>query len=243
MFAISTPKRMYYLQADNQMDMTTWIEAIERAKAEQLLYDADDDTSSIGRDQAYASDVTQQPYGAAYQHLHQRKRSSGGDIGVRRLSGGVSLERRQSGISGHAHVPPVDIPRPSMRPELSHLSISAHTAGSGEHGLSSYSTGYTYPMSPVSTQHAQMHLAEGLASSEDEDDPSVADELASARFEEDRNRTILDGYLLKLGRNKVCKELHIFCRHCAHGSFLFLFLGAGLEKTILCTANRFSFIL
>lgn len=215
MFAISTPKRMYYLQAENQTDMASWIEAIERAKAEQLLYDADDDTSSIGRDQAYASDVTQPAYGAAYQHLHQRRRSSGGDVGVRRLSGGVSLERRQSGIGGHTHVPPVDIPRPNMRPEPSHLSISAHTAGSGEHGLSSYSTGHTYPMSPISTQHAQMHLAEGLASSEDEDDPSIADELANARFEEDRNRTILDGYLLKLGRNKVwqmsCQNTYVFC--------------------------------
>ncbi|KAI9489853.1 hypothetical protein BDB00DRAFT_595624 [Zychaea mexicana] len=252
MFAISTPKRMYYLQADNQHELDGWIAAIEHAKAELALYGADDDdASSVGRDQAFAKDVISsyksqhsQQQQQQQQQKHQRRRSSGADSSsgmMRRrpssttTGGGPAslssqLDQRPSGVGAggggntthmisHAHVPPVDIPKPSthnnnnnnnhlhhhQRPEPFHLntSISAGGASSSlEQGLGSYSTGQTYPLSPVSDHQAQMHVADALASSEDDDEYSWTDDMANVQQEENRNRVLIDGYLLKLGRNK-----------------------------------------
>lgn len=81
-------------------------------------------------------------------------------------------------------MPPVDIPK----------------ARAAEEGLSSYSTSHTYPLSPLSDQ-GQLHV-DGLASSDDDEEYSFTDEL-NVHHEETRNRVLIDGYLLKLGRNKV----------------------------------------
>lgn len=205
MFAISTPKRMYYVQADNQEDMVSWIEAIERTKTEHLLYDADDDASSVSRDQAYARNVINS-YQAHHAAREQQRRISAhrgvhdgtSILSSRRLSGdvGASSDRRSS---GHARVPPLDIPKANGKQHTEPPPRSGDNQG-----LSPYSTGYTYPLSPDSDQQAQIHMAEGLASSEDDEEEYEWNEtLASVQEEENRNRVLIDGYLLKLGRNKV----------------------------------------
>ncbi|KAF7729240.1 hypothetical protein EC973_004770 [Apophysomyces ossiformis] len=189
-FAIITPKRMYYVQAQDQQDMNSWFEAIERTKAELRLYDADDDASSVDRDQEFAKDVV-----SSYQSnhtanmLHQRRRSSGGVYDAsRRPSAGHIVTSPVNERSTHVNVPPVDIPK-----------ARAHAAAEG---LSSYSTGHTYPLSPSSDSQVQQHMAEGLASSEDEEDYSWNYDIANVQQEETRNRVLIEGYLLKLGRNK-----------------------------------------
>ncbi|KAG0170063.1 hypothetical protein DFQ28_002588 [Apophysomyces sp. BC1034] len=189
-FAIITPKRMYYVQAKDQQDMNAWFEAIERTKAELRLYDADDDASSVDRDQEFAKDVI-----SSYQSnhtanmLHQRRRSSGGVYDTtRRPSAGCIATSPVNERPGHVNVPPVDIPK-----------ARAHAAAEG---LSSYSTGHTYPLSPSSDSQAQQHVAEGLASSEDEEDYNWEYDIANVQQEETRNRVLIEGYLLKLGRNK-----------------------------------------
>jgi hypothetical protein len=51
-----------------------------------------------------------------------------------------------------------------------------------------------------------MHLGEDAMSSEDEDyryDESTNSTVAAVEKEGDKNRVIFEGYLLKLGRNKV----------------------------------------
>ncbi|KAI8142672.1 hypothetical protein BJV82DRAFT_613837 [Fennellomyces sp. T-0311] len=207
MFAISTPKRMYYLQADNQHELDGWIAAIEQTKAELVLYDADDDQSSLGRDQAFAKDVISSykshHTAPAKPTTHQRRRSSGADSSIRRPSAASTSDRKPSGVD-NAHVPPVDIPKSTRhRPEPFHLNTATAAASASlEHGLGSYSTTQTYPLSPISDHQAQLHVADALASSEDDDEYSWTDDMANVQQEENRNRILIDGYLLKLGRNK-----------------------------------------
>ena len=225
MFAISTPKRMYYLQADNQHELDSWIAAIEQTKSELALYDADDDESLIGRDQAFAKDIVssykstgstssqqqqQQPVSPTFSQ--QRRRQSSGSAGSS-MVGSFQLDRRSSTNVSHTMPPPVDIPQKHHRPEpfhinTTHLVGSTGSSSSLEHqhhpGLSSYATGQTYPLSPISDHQAQIHVADALASSEDDDDEySWTDDMANVQQEETRNRVLIDGYLLKLGRNKV----------------------------------------
>ncbi|EIE88142.1 hypothetical protein RO3G_12853 [Rhizopus delemar RA 99-880] len=146
-FAFVTPKRMYYVQANDQNDMNDWFYFINQAKEEQKLYDLDD-TSSIDRDQEFAKDVI-----SSYKsnHLLQQKKSN----------------------ESHA----VSIPNHSDR-----------------------SCGDYYPASPTSDPATTLHLIEGVASSEEDEEYSA--DKANIELEENRNRVLIEGYLLKLGRNK-----------------------------------------
>ncbi|KAG2219958.1 hypothetical protein INT45_002172 [Circinella minor] len=219
MFAISTPKRMYYLQADNQHELDNWIAAIKQTKSELALYDADDDESLVGRDQAIAKDIVssykstnstsshpKQPTSPTFSQQRRRQSSSS-------ATSSFQLDKRSS--TGHHPMlssSPVDIPKKHHRPEpfqinTTHLMGSTASSSSLEHqqhpGLSSYVTGQTYPLSPISDHQAQMHVADALASSEDDDDEySWTEDMANVQQEENRNRVLIDGYLLKLGRNK-----------------------------------------
>ncbi|KAG0739193.1 hypothetical protein G6F57_005718 [Rhizopus arrhizus] len=146
-FAFVTPKRMYYVQANDQNDMNDWFYFINQAKEEQKLYDLDD-TSSIDRDQEFAKDVISS-YKSNY--LLQQKKSN----------------------ESHA----VSIPNHSDR-----------------------SCGDYYPASPTSDPATTLHLIEGVASSEEDEEYSA--DKANIELEENRNRVLIEGYLLKLGRNK-----------------------------------------
>lgn len=168
-FAFVTAKRMYYVQANNQVDMDDWFNLITQAKHEQRLYDADDDTSSINHDQEFAKDVV-----TSYKSNHiiqsQRRQSSSGTYDI---------------VSPPDFHPtkPVDIPKKSSSTPLSE-----------------YALGHTYPLSPSSDHTNQMSVIDGIASSEDDEEYGV--DKANIQSEESRNRVLIEGYLLKLGRNK-----------------------------------------
>ncbi|KAI7893429.1 uncharacterized protein EV154DRAFT_152232 [Mucor mucedo] len=66
--------------------------------------------------------------------------------------------------------------------------------------LSEYAIGHTYPLSPSSDHTNQMSVIDGIASSEDDEEYGV--DKANIQSEESRNRVLIEGYLLKLGRNK-----------------------------------------
>jgi hypothetical protein len=188
-FAFVTAKRMYYVQANDQKDMDEWFTLVNQAKEEQRLYDADDDTSSLDRDQEFAKDVI-----TSYKSNHAANQ--------RRLSAGhydTSSSTKPLGISPpSAHeltskIKPVDIPKKNTNTQ----SPSNYTP------LSEYAIGHTYPLSPSSDQTTQMSVIDGIASSEDDEEYSV--DRANIQSEESRNRVLIEGYLLKLGRNKVNK--------------------------------------
>jgi hypothetical protein len=63
------------------------------------------------------------------------------------------------------------------------------------------SCGDYYPASPTSDPATTLHLIEGVASSEEDEEYSA--DKANIELEENRNRVLIEGYLLKLGRNKV----------------------------------------
>ncbi|CAO3597753.1 unnamed protein product [Absidia cylindrospora] len=245
-FAIITPKRMYYVQADDQQDMEGWFDAIDQAKKQLRLYDADDDSNLAGRDQEFAKDVVSSYKSTASSSSMSRRRSSTAalagitvDTTRRRHSGGLvtspSIASSTSGGTSFSHSPstpntggsgtfsssppgtttsktapstiptstattsttmrmnrsaPVDIPR-----------LQTHSSLAQPSSLSDYATGHVYPLSPT-LDHAQVHFAEGIASSEDDEDYSVNNSIMDVRKEEDRNRVLVEGYLLKLGRNK-----------------------------------------
>ncbi|KAF1796814.1 hypothetical protein FB192DRAFT_1291906 [Mucor lusitanicus] len=145
-FAFVTAKRMYYVQANDQQDMDDWFKLVNQAKEDLRLYDADDDTSSIDRDQEFAKDVI-----TSYKSNHAANQT--------------------------------------ISPNNSHSTP-----------LSEYALGHTYPLSPSSDHTNQMSVIEGIASSEDDEEYSV--DRANIQSEESRNRVLIEGYLLKLGRNK-----------------------------------------
>jgi hypothetical protein len=68
--------------------------------------------------------------------------------------------------------------------------------------LGDYSVDQIYPLSPT-TDQAQVHFSEDIASSEDDEDYSAFNSVIDVKKEESRNKVINEGYLLKLGRNKV----------------------------------------
>ncbi|KAI8334606.1 hypothetical protein BC941DRAFT_431668 [Chlamydoabsidia padenii] len=223
-FAIITPKRMYYVQAEDQQTMDGWLEAIDQAKEELRQLDVNDDSSSIGRDQEFAKDVVTS-YKSNSSMTQQRRRSSAGaPMDNRRQSSGMvtspsiaSSSPSNSGFTSFAHSPPgtgylsssPPPPVPPLPASATNKSTSNPTAlptrvdipKSASAPLSDYNTGHVYPLSPTLDQ-AQVHFAEGIASSEDDEDYSVTNSVIDVRKEEDRNRVLVEGYLLKLGRNK-----------------------------------------
>lgn len=152
-FAIVTPKRMYYVQANDQNDMEEWFSLIKKAKDDQRLYDADDDTSSVDRDQEFAKDVI-----TSYKSANQRRQS---------------------------------------------LHDTTHPSGSMDvsNNLNEYSVGHAYPLSPSYDQQHHQQVIEGVVSSEDDEEYMAT--RANIQLEESKNRVLIEGYLLKLGRNKV----------------------------------------
>jgi hypothetical protein len=174
-FAFVTAKRMYYVQANDQRDMDDWFHLINQAKEEQRLYDADDDTSSIDRDQEFAKDViTSYKSNHIIQQNRRRQSSSGGSLSI-------SPPKQQQ----HHHTKPMDIPMPKISTVQ----------------FNDYALGHTYPLSPSSEHNNQLGMIDGIASSEDDEEYGV--DRANIQSEESRNRVLIEGYLLKLGRNKV----------------------------------------
>ncbi|KAI7876323.1 PH-domain-containing protein [Lichtheimia hyalospora FSU 10163] len=174
MFAISTPKRMFYLQADTQQEMNDWITTLERTKMEHMALDPDNDDAT--------SSLVDQPFS------HQRRRSSQGNTSSIDHPPPPSLPTsRRLSKQPPPHVAPVDIPK----------AVNYH-----HHDLSAYSPSRTYPLSPISDHQAHSFATEGLASSEDDEEYGWRDEMTHVHHEETRNRVLMEGYLLKLGRNK-----------------------------------------
>lgn len=193
-FAFVTAKRMYYVQANDQKDMDDWFKLVNQAKEDQRLYDADDDTSSIDRDQEFAKDViTSYKSNHAANVMQNQRRQSSGTYDNSAKSIGGSSPPSSSNNEIISKIKPVEIPkkRHSISPNNSHSTP-----------LSEYALGHTYPLSPSSDHTNQMSVIEGIASSEDDEEYSV--DKANIQSEESRNRVLIEGYLLKLGRNKVC---------------------------------------
>ncbi|GAN06545.1 transmembrane protein [Mucor ambiguus] len=217
-FAFVTAKRMYYVQANDQQDMDDWFRLVNQAKEDLRLYDADDDTSSIDRDQEFAKDVI-----TSYKSNHvanvmqnQRRQSSGTyDNSARSLvasssaaaagvptttaaaggGGGATLAASPPSLSNNeiiSKIKPMDIPKHKKQTTSPNNSLSTP--------LGEYALGHTYPLSPSSDRTNQMSVIEGIASSEDDEEYSV--DRANIQSEESRNRVLIEGYLLKLGRNK-----------------------------------------
>lgn len=183
-FAFVTAKRMYYVQANDQEDMDDWFNLINQAKEEQRLYDADDDTSSVDRDQEFAKDVITS-YKSNHIIQNQRRQSNSGTYENIVSSVGMSPPKEKAKA--------MDIPKKSP---------NHHTIGSTSSNtpLSEYAVGRTYPLSPSSDHTNRMSVIEGVASSEDDEEYGV--DKANILSEESRNRVLIEGYLLKLGRNK-----------------------------------------
>lgn len=160
-FAFVTAKRMYYVQANDQKDMDDWFQLIHHAKEEQRLYDADDDTSSIDRDQEFAKDVI-----TSYK------------------SASALSQQRTSTSPPKNKTKPMDIPIPKRSTVQ----------------FNDYAVGHTYPLSPSSEHNHQLSMIDGIASSEDDEEYGV--DRANIQSEENRNKVLIEGYLLKLGRNK-----------------------------------------
>ncbi|KAL9541720.1 hypothetical protein MBANPS3_008960 [Mucor bainieri] len=214
-FAFVTAKRMYYVQANDQQDMDDWFKLVSQAKEDLRLYDADDDTSSIDRDQEFAKDViiSYKSNHAANVMQNQRRQSSGTyDSSARSFvagaaaaaagvpttiaAGGAPLAASPPSLSNNeiiAKIKPMDIPKQHKRQGTS--PNNSHSTP-----LSEYALGHTYPLSPSSDHTNQMSVIEGIASSEDDEEYSV--DRANIQSEESRNRVLIEGYLLKLGRNK-----------------------------------------
>ncbi|RCH93929.1 hypothetical protein CU098_010054, partial [Rhizopus stolonifer] len=178
-FAFVTPKRMYYVQANDQNEMNEWFAFINQAKEEQRLYDADDDTSSIDRDQEFAKDVI-----SSYKSNHHA----------------LEQQRRQSNIpssldENNSKSLPVSIPTKDKKSDQFQFSPNRLSCSTGNAPQGEY-----YPASPSSDPSANLQLIEGVASSEDDEEYGV--DKANIELEENRNRVLIEGYLLKLGRNK-----------------------------------------
>ncbi|KAI9473457.1 MAG: hypothetical protein EXX96DRAFT_578041 [Benjaminiella poitrasii] len=183
-FAFVTAKRMYYLQANDQKEMEEWITILNQAKQDLRLYDADDDTSSINRDQEFANDVIVS-YNSKTVNNNQCRRSSNNNGPYDNI------------ISPLQHEPASTSMKPIIIPKKKNQA-NDHMASSK--ALSEYALGHSYPLSPSSDQNAQLHAIEGVISSEDDEEYSA--DKAKIQSEENRSKVLIEGYLLKLGRNK-----------------------------------------
>ncbi|CEP12003.1 hypothetical protein [Parasitella parasitica] len=195
-FAFVTAKRMYYVQAENQRDMDEWFRLVNQAKEDQRLYDADDDTSSIDRDQEFAKDVitSYKSNHAANVMQNQRRQSSAvydGSAKAGGAAGGTSSPPSLPNNESISKIKPLDIPKQKKLP--------ASPINSQMTPLSEYALGHSYPLSP-SSDHTQMSVIDGIASSEDDEEYSA--NKANIQSEESRNRVLIEGYLSKQGRNK-----------------------------------------
>jgi hypothetical protein len=193
---VVTPKRTFYLQAPSEKALNEWMQAFHQAKEEFKLLDHDGSNSSLNRDEelakelvsSYSSGTSPKPYSP----LHNARRESQHSIS--------SVLASEVVVSPRTRIPPLDIPgrripaAPSSNVQ-DYLSTSMSTSASA-----------SSPLSPINEQVARMHLGEDTLSSEDEDyryDVSTNSTVAAAEKEGDRNRVLFEGYLLKLGRNKV----------------------------------------
>ncbi|KAI8071089.1 hypothetical protein BC940DRAFT_295258 [Gongronella butleri] len=270
-FAIITPKRMYYVQADDQRSMDGWFEAIEHAKQDLRLYDADDDESSVNRDHEFAKDVvssyksnasnSSNPLAQQQHHqLPSTSLSSSSSSAQQRRRSSITIDTaRRASLDQHRQISPITTspvaappsatanaasaaatpltqqadsaavppattkttpaktqptnPRIEIPPTRIDTSITSSSSASppaprhpqqqvtfASSSLSEYTTGQIYPVSPT-LEHAQ-HIADGIASSEDDEEYSATNSIIDLKKEEDRNRVLVEGYLLKLGRNK-----------------------------------------
>lgn len=193
---VVTPKRTFYLQAPSEKALNEWMQAFHQAKEEFKLLDHDGSNSSLNRDEevakelvsSYSSGTSPKPYSP----LHNARRESQHSIS--------SVLASEVVISPRTRIPPLDIPgrripaAPSSNVQ-DYLSTSMSTSASA-----------SSPLSPINEQVARMHLGEDALSSEDEDyryDVSANSTVAAVEKEGERNRVLFEGYLLKLGRNKV----------------------------------------
>ncbi|KAG1405306.1 hypothetical protein G6F60_003719 [Rhizopus arrhizus] len=174
-FAFVTPKRMYYVQANDQNDMNDWFYFINQAKEEQRLYDFDD-TSSIDRDQEFAKDVI-----SSYKSNH------------------LVVQQQRNILEESTTISPINIPTRKSKRTLDQRLSPIHMPMSSS-SSSSHTPDYYYPLSPSSDPSARLQLIEGVASSEEDEEYSA--DKANIELEENRNRVLMEGYLLKLGRNR-----------------------------------------
>ncbi|KAG1053932.1 hypothetical protein G6F43_004023 [Rhizopus delemar] len=174
-FAFVTPKRMYYVQANDQNDMNDWFYFIKQAKEEQKLYDLDD-TSSIDRDQEFAKDVI-----SSYKSNH------------------LVIQQQRNILEESTTLSPINIPTRKSKGTLDQRLSPIHMSMSSS-SSSGHTPDYYYPLSPSSDPSARLQLIEGVASSEEDEEYSA--DKANIELEENRNRVLMEGHLLKLGRNR-----------------------------------------
>lgn len=208
---------MYYVQAGDQHAMDGWFDAVDRAKQRlrsQLSGNMNEDdganltTEDVVTSYKSSSNMTQQ---------HPRRRSSGATMAIdtRRQSGGIatpSIISASSSSSSSPHTtsltvtfsqsPPTPITTTGATTPLSAPTKAPLKIIPPPSSLDDYSVDQIYPLSPT-TDQAQVHFSEGIASSEDDEDYSASNSVMDVKKEESRNKVINEGYLLKLGRNKV----------------------------------------
>lgn len=209
---------MYYVQAEDQRDRDNWFKAIETAKKQLSLYDADDDTSSVDRDKEYAKEVINSYKLSHAVSIQQRRRSSGGTGEDR--PGRASAESGDRGAAA-SQVSPVDIPKSNRG-----------MGGLSSTPLSDSSNDHSFPLSPNSDHLAQIHMAEGLASSEDDEDYGVHHGQAA----KGQDKVVIKGYLYKLGRNKASRK------DFERGAVAYLGQ-LGMEQTLVCAGNQYTGLL
>ncbi|KAI8992142.1 hypothetical protein BDF20DRAFT_90442 [Mycotypha africana] len=195
-FAFVTAKRLYYVQANSQIDMDDWFKQVNQAKHDLHLYETDVDPATVDRDQEFAKDVI-----TSYKSNHilqsQRRKSSGTyDNFLSRPSGaGVTA----AALASHSNTPQF-FNSNEITPTMKAIDVPKNRKNSASKGLSEYAIDRNYPLSPSSDHQHQLTTIDGIASSEDDEEFSA--DKANIRLEEDRNRVLIEGYLLKLGRNK-----------------------------------------
>ncbi|KAI9307294.1 hypothetical protein BJ944DRAFT_262143 [Cunninghamella echinulata] len=230
-FAIYTPKRTYYVQAEDQLTMKDWLEAIEQAKGELKQYDANDNSNLVGQQlqeqdiskdivhsyKSTASNLSNSTTNNAITSYSQQRRPSGSSSSsgiladTRRPSNGLmhassspstafssnnnniqptssnNMKSDKTSKNLRINVSPIDLPKP----QVTFSSTPIHDDSANP----------IYPVSPTFDQY-QAHTNEGIASSDDDEEYSAANSIIDIKKEEDRNRVLVEGYLLKLGRNK-----------------------------------------
>ncbi|KAI8331326.1 hypothetical protein BC941DRAFT_438865 [Chlamydoabsidia padenii] len=166
-FAIITPKRIYYVQADDQHTMKEWFDAIDRAKEELSTIE-----TVATKEGAYKPcSILTQP---------------------RRRSSGASVDTRRTTIVSSPHAIKSCYMPPSPENDVhSPLKIRPPPLGNDTIGQ----------VSPINDQ-AQVHFADGIPSSKGDGYNSASDSVIAVKKEESRNKVLMEGYLLKLGRNK-----------------------------------------
>lgn len=193
--------------------MDGWFEAVDRAKQQLRSQHSGNMNEDDGANLTTKDVVTSYKSTSNMAQQHTRRRSSGATMTVdtQRQSGGIATPSiisasSSSSSSPHttslnvtfSHSPPTPKTTTLSTPMKAPLKINPPPPSS----LDDYSVGQIYPLSPTNDQ-AQVHFSEDIAGSEDDEDYSASNSVMDVKKEESRNKVVIEGYLLKLGRNKV----------------------------------------